>query len=355
VANLRPYRTKAGNRRVLAVVRIKGFRPVRKAFGTLRDAQEWAATTEAELRGQRDRGGARADLGTLTVRALVESFLEDPQTRQRRYHAELATLLAPWCNEYGALRARAFGRLQVVALRDKLTRGMSAGRTNRYLSAMRRCWNWGRECGYVVAPWPQKIMLTEPTPEAVLERYGVATATVDDMRAVIDACAPVSAELANLVGFMLGTGARVSDALAVRWRDVDLTTNTVAIRGQKTKRPLRVAMLVPAVEAVRRQRAGKVHAVDGRVFLMPNRFEAGRTFARARVGFPAALRAMRLHDCRHLCASFLAAHGASHVELAAQLGHTTLAMVKRYAHLQGGHRGEAHAKLDAAFSGKATR
>jgi hypothetical protein len=51
-----------------------------------------------------------------------------------------------------------------------------------------------------------------------------------------------------------------------------------------------------------------------------------------------------------LAASFLATAGASHVELAAQLGHSTLTMVKRYAHLTGGHRGTAHDKLDAAFA-----
>jgi hypothetical protein len=39
------------------------------------------------------------------------------------------------------------------------------------------------------------------------------------------------------------------------------------------------------------------------------------------------------------------------VELAAQLGHSTLQMVKRYSHLRGGHRGAAHEKLDKALGG----
>ena len=44
MANFRPYRTEAGHRRVLVVVRIKGFKPVRKAFASKRDAEEWAET-----------------------------------------------------------------------------------------------------------------------------------------------------------------------------------------------------------------------------------------------------------------------------------------------------------------------
>jgi integrase len=41
----------------------------------------------------------------------------------------------------------------------------------------------------------------------------------------------------------------------------------------------------------------------------------------------------RFHDLRHCCASYLAQQGASLVELADVLGHRTMAMVKRYAHL----------------------
>ena len=45
------------------------------------------------------------------------------------------------------------------------------------------------------------------------------------------------------------------------------------------------------------------------------------------------------HDLRHSYASYLAMNGASLLEIAELLGHKTLAMVKRYAHLT-----EAHTK-----------
>jgi integrase len=41
----------------------------------------------------------------------------------------------------------------------------------------------------------------------------------------------------------------------------------------------------------------------------------------------------RFHDLRHSTASYLAMSGASLSEIAEVLGHRTLAMVKRYAHL----------------------
>mgnify|MGYP002153712863 CR=1 FL=1 len=45
----------------------------------------------------------------------------------------------------------------------------------------------------------------------------------------------------------------------------------------------------------------------------------------------------RLHDLRHSAASYLAMNGASLAEIAEILGHKTLQMVKRYAHLSEAH------------------
>ena len=45
----------------------------------------------------------------------------------------------------------------------------------------------------------------------------------------------------------------------------------------------------------------------------------------------------RFHDLRHFAASYLVMNGATLVEIAEILGHKTLAMVKRYAHLLEAH------------------
>jgi integrase len=349
MANFEDYRTESGKKRILAVIRIKGFKRTSKAFDTLRDAKDWAEAEERNLRGLRDRGGARADVTTLTITDLVTAYLSDPRAQQLRSFDGLKLMLGAWVDEYGSGRLRGFGYIQIVAFRDKLLgTGLTPARVNRYLSAMRRCWNWGNP-HYTQTPWPQKVMLEEPKPEAINERYGTSEATVADVADVIAACDDIAQPLGDLVGFLIGTGARLSDALAVRWRDIDTKAATVAIRGQKSQRPMRVAMLSPALDAL--TRAAKIKHVSGRVFWQYEDRAAPRSYwLRARKNFPEGLRKLRLHDCRHLCASFLAAAGASHVELAAQLGHSTLTMVKRYAHLAGGHRGAAHDKLDAAFA-----
>jgi integrase len=45
----------------------------------------------------------------------------------------------------------------------------------------------------------------------------------------------------------------------------------------------------------------------------------------------------RWHDLRHSAASVLAKSGANSVEIATLLGHRTLGMVRRYAHLANNH------------------
>ena len=59
----------------------------------------------------------------------------------------------------------------------------------------------------------------------------------------------------------------------------------------------------------------------------------------------------RFHDCRHSTASYLAMNGASASEIAAVLGHRTLQMVKRYAHLSDGHVGDVIQKMNDKIFG----
>ena len=58
------------------------------------------------------------------------------------------------------------------------------------------------------------------------------------------------------------------------------------------------------------------------------------------------------HDLRHTFASYLAMNGASLLEIAEVLGHKTLAMVKRYAHLSEAHTGGVVERMNRAVFGE---
>jgi integrase len=60
----------------------------------------------------------------------------------------------------------------------------------------------------------------------------------------------------------------------------------------------------------------------------------------------------RFHDLRHTFASYLAMNGASLLEIAEVLGHKTLAMVKRYAHLTEAHTRSVVEQMNRAVFGE---
>ena len=61
----------------------------------------------------------------------------------------------------------------------------------------------------------------------------------------------------------------------------------------------------------------------------------------------AGIENFRFHDLRHTCASYLASQGASLLEIADTLGHRTMQMAKRYAHLTQTHKVAAIEKMVA--------
>ena len=71
--------------------------------------------------------------------------------------------------------------------------------------------------------------------------------------------------------------------------------------------------------------------------MFPGRFKRDRPYA-IETAWRNALKNARVegfkfHDLRHSCASYLAQAGSSLLEIADVLGHKSLAMTKRYAHL----------------------
>jgi integrase len=67
----------------------------------------------------------------------------------------------------------------------------------------------------------------------------------------------------------------------------------------------------------------------------------------------AGIEDFRFHDLRHSAASYMLMNGATIAELAEVLGHKTLQMVKRYAHLSEAHTAGVVERMNAAIFGEA--
>lgn len=331
----------------VAQVRVKGFKATAKQFDDKAEAKAWAEEQEAALKKLRKIGGVSAELPTLTVAQLIERFLADPETKQLKYHSDLTTLLAPWAERHGSMKVRAFGPLQIVDMRNHLLNGLiSPARVNRYLSAMRRCWNWG--IGLLIdraQAWPRKIMLKEP-------RGRVRYLSDGELKSLLKAAEAHSQAIHAAIVVSLSTGIRQGELLRLTWRDLDPAKKRLTVLESKNSTPRTVHLPSSAASVLSALKRAPV--VGSRVFLKPDGkpFDKdGLAYAWRCVRDEAELTDFRWHDLRHSCASYLAQNGASLLEIGSVLGHKSPSVTMRYSHLVEGKPVTGHDKLNEKLGG----
>lgn len=338
-----------GSTSFLAQVRIAGFDAVSKCFPQRRDAQDWARELEDRLREQKKRGGVRRDVAVLSVGDVIIEFLKDPETLALRTFDDLHRLLCWWTLRYGGHRALELNVVILREAREKLHHGRGPATVNRYLSAMRSCWNWARSAGLVPRDhlWPERLMLTEPK--------GRTRFLADDELSILLSGAREHSPLMHAAIILsIATGVRQGELLRLDWADVDTARQTLRIRITKNDEPRTVYLPSPAVEALKGLRSGKVRALSGAIFSLEDGTRLKKSTLEARwklVRAKAGLEDFRWHDLRHSCASFLAQQGATLMQIGAQLGHRSPSVTQRYSHLVQGAALPAHAVFDSKLRG----
>lgn len=144
---------------------------------------------------------------------------------------------------------------------------------------------------------------------------------------------PAPKGLLEIVTFLLNTGARRGEALALRWRDVDFERGLVRLLTTKraTKGRPATARFIPINATCRELLEGMGPGkADARVFAV-SADNLRRKFER--VCELAGIGHCRIHDLRHTFASHLAMNGTPLNTIRELLGHSSLDMTLRYAHL----------------------
>jgi integrase len=163
------------------------------------------------------------------------------------------------------------------------------------------------------------------------------------------------AEERALLLFAFDTGARSGEQIAITWGDLDFHNRQVIFRRAssrgvvgptKSGKERRVPMTARLAAALKAHR----HLRGSLVFSQPNSqpLNAWRlTRALDRATKRAGLRQIRRHDCRHSFASQLVIAGVPLPQVQAWLGHSTITMTMRYAHLAPGHGADLIGVLEA--------
>ncbi len=152
-----------------------------------------------------------------------------------------------------------------------------------------------------------------------------------------------------LVHMALATGARRGELIGLKWSDINFNTRTAHL--EKTKNDNKRVLSLTADLLAELSRFREI----GVSYVFPHPSRLNQPFTEFDYHWQAAKKAALLldfhfHDLRHTCASLLAMNGASLLEIAEVLGHKSITMTQRYAHLCIAHK----AKLTERVFGNLT-
>lgn len=134
----------------------------------------------------------------------------------------------------------------------------------------------------------------------------------------------------DLITFLVLTGCRKGEALNLKWDNVDLQNEVIAIKGTKTK----YDRYIPISKSLK-ELLGRIEKKDDCLYVFNNNGVKIGDFKRSfhTACKNAGLKDLRIHDLRHVFASKMVMNGTSLYITGELLGHRTTQMTKRYSHL----------------------
>lgn len=188
--------------------------------------------------------------------------------------------------------------------------------------------------------------------EEVLDEYGAKIGERDRfMAAVMDETTPDYIRDMSILA--LNTGMRRGEIFKLRWESVSIERAQITV--QKVTAKNKKTRYITMNDTVKRMliRRNKVRPIKGGAELVFPNPETGKAFTTVKKGWATLVQRARLvdfhfHDQRHDFASRLVQKGVSLYEVRDLLGHSSIKMTERYAHLAPSQMRSAVKLLDAA-------
>lgn len=324
-------------------VRIAGMPLKTATFPTRTQAKIWAHKMENEIREGRyftKQDDKEKTFGDLADRYINNELIKRPKSLKKQ-----SSQLDWWKKHLGKYFLCHISPSMIANLRDQLLlektqRGglRTSSTTNRYLAVLSRAFNVAvKEWGWLKDNPVLKI--TRPQENKPRERY----LEKDEITRLLSECKKCkkSPFLYAIVLFALATGARLGEIVNLQWADVDFMRAVATFRdtknGETRSVPLSKMITVCLKEEYCRRLIASKYVFPSKDGKKPVDIRTGWDNVLKKSG----LKGVCFHSLRHTAASQLAQRGVSTLEIAAILGHKTLAMVKRYSHFSTSSTAEA--------------
>jgi integrase len=356
MARIKTRTAKDGTKRYTVEIRLKGYLPETATFARLTDARKWAASTESAIlegRHFKTRESKKHTLADAIDRYRLDilpvRFTNKEQLTRRH-------ILDWWADNLGhhvlsdltpALFAECRDVLIKTPSRRKPGHTLSGDTIKRYFltinAVLKTCvvdWAW---------------MEQSPLRDGRIELPSIPKGRIrflDDAERnkLLEACKNADQPWLYLAVILaISTGMRQGELMNLYWKApekppentawgvVEIHRSAIILHQTKNGERRQVPLTGHALELLKQH--AKVRRLDTDLLFSGKNPSKPISFNRP---WKNALKQAEInnfcwHDLRHCTASYLAMNGASLAEIAEVLGHKTLQMVKRYAHLSEAH------------------
>ena len=266
--------------------------------------------------------------GQATLPQLIEGYMATNNKCSKRDDRRYAKL---WTARFGNAKVGTITAASIEAVRQSLLqKGLAPSSTNRALAFLRHVLNRAVRDGVLTASPMAKVKFLKESPGRL--RF------LDPEEETV-LCEEIGLPYGAWIRLAILTGLRQMEQFSLRWECVDLERALLTIPHTKAGGARYVHLNAEAVKLLR-----GISSWMTSQWVFPSENPGSHLDPRhfyARIFLPAVKR-LRLegvswHTLRHTFASRLAMAGATEQDIAACLGHSTTALVRRYAHLSPSH------------------
>jgi len=269
--------------------------------------------------------------------------------RQKSYKTKVG-FINQLNDKFGALPLRRFNTMLIEQFQtERLQRGNKPSTANRLVATLSHMFTKAVEWEMVDEGTLKRVRKAKLLPE---NNRRLRYLTKDECQILINCC---SSHLRPIVITALNTGMRRGEILRLTWDQVDLKHGFILLDMTMTKNGERRE--IPINDTLRGTLQGIVRRIDVPYVFYESK--TGKPFSEVKRSFNTALRKAKIHDfhfhdLRHTFASHLVMAGVDLTTVKELLGHKTLTMTLRYAHLSPGHKVKAVDVLDGVLNEKPT-
>lgn len=352
MASIKERKDKDGKIHYHVQIRIKGCPPQHASFKRKTDADRWIQQIESAIR--EGRHFKTTESKKHTFGQLVDRYMSDVLPTKRKCEQRQGAQLIWWKKQLGSYLLSDITPNLIAEQRDNLLKGTTKrGRLRspstvvRYMAILSHAYTIAiKEWGWVEdSPIRKVAKPREP-------RGRVRFLDTEERVRLLQVCKESpNAYLYTIVVLALSTGMRQGEILNLKWADVDFEKSRLILRETKNGDIRQVALAGSALELLKQ--LDKIRRLDTQ-YLFPGKFPKKPIDIRSAWETSvknAEIDNFKFHDLRHSCASYLAMNGASLAEIAEVLGHKTLSMVKRYAHLSETHTAGVISRMNEKIFG----